>query len=106
MKRERVIAIRVSEEEYSALVIRKNQPQLAVWAREVLLGQRKRRQVPKLDPAFIRHLSAIGNNFNQLVRSANRRNPPSAARICEGLAVLSKNLEELTEAVEQHASKD
>ena len=106
MKRERVIAIRVSEEEYEALVIRKDQPQLAVWAREVLLGQRKRRQVPKVDPAFIRHLSAIGNNFNQLVRSANRRNPPSAARICEGLAVLSQSLESLTEAVEQHASQD
>ena len=99
-KREKVIAIRVSSAEYDEMVIRKDQPQLAVWAREVLLGQRKRRVVPRVDPAFLRHLAMIGNNFNQLVRAANRQPPVDAGRICEGLDLLSASLEKLSQAVE------
>ncbi|PAU70306.1 MobC family plasmid mobilization relaxosome protein, partial [Vreelandella alkaliphila] len=74
--REKVIKVRVTDEEYVALKQRSAKPRLAEWMRETCLdtnGQRKSRSQPRssADPALLRQLAGIGNNLNQIARRVN-----------------------------------
>lgn len=74
--REKVIKVRVTDEEHAALKARSDKPRLAEWMRETCLdtsGQRKSRSQPRsaTDPALLRQLAGIGNNLNQIARRVN-----------------------------------
>ena len=72
-KREKVIKIRVTEEEYTALKKSSTKPRLAEWMRESCLGisPKKQRKTPTINPELLRQLSSIGNNLNQIARQIN-----------------------------------
>ena len=79
-KRERVIKIRVTDEEFARLKGLSGDERLAEWMRSQCLGNdkaagRRRTPVPKADPALLRQLAGIGNNLNQVgVTSENGKN--------------------------------
>ena len=95
-KRERTIKIRLTNDEHLAIVERSDRARLAEWIRELALGQRKRRPVPKADPALLRQLAAIGSNVNQIARHCNNRQKPiDAIEISAALIAISRELEGL-----------
>ncbi|CAM3280099.1 plasmid mobilization protein [Moritella viscosa] len=74
VKRERIIKIRVTENEYLELKQKSTKPRLAEWMRESCLGiasSKRKQKVPSVDPALLRQLSAMGNNLNQIARQIN-----------------------------------
>jgi hypothetical protein len=75
-KRERVIKIRVTDEEFARLKGLSGDERLAEWMRSQCLGHdkaagRRRTPVPKADPALLRQIAGIGNNLNQVARRVN-----------------------------------
>ncbi|MDG4949246.1 MobC family plasmid mobilization relaxosome protein (plasmid) [Actinobacillus equuli subsp. haemolyticus] len=71
MKREKEIKIRLTENEYQALLERKTKARLAEWVREVALEQQPKRQPKVIDPALLFELNRIGVNLNQIARQCN-----------------------------------
>ena len=63
MKRERMLTIRVTDDEHARLLERCEGKQLAVWMRRVCLGEPVARsgKLPTLAPPLLRQLAAIGN---------------------------------------------
>lgn len=82
-KRTKIIKIRVNDSEYFELVKRSLKPRLAEWMREYCLGAKVPRAntVPKIDPALLRQLAAIGNNINQIARVLNSKDWKPVERI-------------------------
>lgn len=76
MKRERMLTIRVTDDEHARLLERCEGKQLAVWMRRVCLGEPVARsgKLPTLAPPLLRQLAAIGNNLNQTARKGFRGN--------------------------------
>ena len=78
-KREKVIKIRVSAEEFETLKFNSTKIQLAEWMRETCLnpGQgdlvRDLVQPDPVDPALLRALAGIGNNMNQIAKQLNSK---------------------------------
>ena len=70
MKRERMLTIRVTDDEHARLLERCEGKQLAVWMRRVCLGEPVARsgRLPTLAPPLLRQLAAIGNHLNQTAR--------------------------------------
>ena len=58
MKREKEIKIRLTENEYQALLERKTKARLAEWVREVALEQQPKRQPKVIDPALTNLISS------------------------------------------------
>ena len=73
MKRERMLTIRVTDDEHARLLERREGKQMAVWMRRVCLGEPVARsgKLPTLAPPLLRQLAAIGNNLNQTARKVN-----------------------------------
>lgn len=69
--RNKEIKIRLSEEEYQALLAKKTRPRLAQWLRELALEQTPRRTVKAADPQLLYELNRIGVNLNQIARYCN-----------------------------------
>ena len=73
-KREKIIKIRVSAEEFETLKFNSTKAELAAWMRDTCLnpGQtdfvRDLAQPSPVDPALLRALAGIGNNLNQIAR--------------------------------------
>lgn len=67
-KREKEIKIRVNEEEFEQLTIRKTQQSLATWMREIALNATP---IYQADPNLVRQIGRIGSNINQIARHAN-----------------------------------
>ena len=82
-KRTKIIKIRVNDSEYFELVQRRLKPRLAEWMREHCLGTKvpRAKTVPKIDPALLRQLAAIGNNVNQIARVLNSKDWKPVERI-------------------------
>lgn len=97
-KREKSIKIRVSDDELRAMRERCDRPQLADWLRDLALGKKKRRPVPKADPELLRQLAAIGNNLNQLARWINSSKPKSAIECAAALIALGRELEAIRDS--------
>lgn len=76
-KREKIIKVRVSPEEFATLQMHCTRTELARWMRESCLnpGQadlvRDLRVTPAADPQLLRQLASIGNNLNQIARKVN-----------------------------------
>jgi len=87
-KRTKIVKVRFTETEYSYVKMHCPRTELARWLREmavdptsdwVLSEQRKRVDIPKVDPDLLRHLSAIGNNLNQLTKAVHAGLGPISA---------------------------
>lgn len=77
VKREKIIKIRVTNEEFETLKWRSTKHELARWMRETCLNdgqgdlvKRSKRPDP-VDPVLLRQLAGIGNNLNQIARKVN-----------------------------------
>ncbi len=83
MKRERMLTIRVTDDEHARLLERCEGKQLAVWMRRVCLGEPVARsgRLPTLAPPLLRQLAAIGNNLNQIARKVNSGQWSSGDRV-------------------------
>ena len=93
--RDKVVKLRVSDDELARLKERSDRPRLAEWLRDLGLGQRKRRAIPVADPALLRQLAAIGNNLNQIARWTHSREPVEAMAVSAALIAISRELEAL-----------
>lgn len=100
--REKIIKVRVTDEEYAALKQRSAKPRLAEWMRETCLdtsGQRKSRSQPRstADPALLRQLAGIGNNLNQIARRVNsgQWGPLERVHVMTALAAVERELDAL-----------
>ena len=98
-KRERVIKIRVTDEEFARLKGLSGDERLAEWMRSQCLGHdkaaaRRRTPVPKADPALLRQIAGIGNNLNQIARRINA-SPLTTLDKVEYLAALAAVAREL-----------
>ena len=99
-KREKVIKIRVSAEEFETLKFNSTKIQLAEWMREQCLGvvqPQRRTPAPTVDPALLRQLAGMGNNLNQIARRVNSGEwgPLDRLRIIAELSAICRELEEL-----------
>ncbi len=74
MKRERMLTIRVTDDEHARLLERWEGKQLAVWMRRVRLGEpvAPSRELPTPAPPFLRQLASLGKNTNQSAREVCR----------------------------------
>ena len=70
MKRERMLTIRVTDDEHARLLERCEGKQMAVWMRRVCLGEPVARsgKLPTLAPPLLRQLAAIGDELRRRVR--------------------------------------
>lgn len=66
--RDKELKIRLTYEEKEAIKKRSTRPQIAVWAREVLLNEKIYKPYVSADPKLVVALNKIGNNFNQIVK--------------------------------------
>lgn len=92
-RRTRVVSFRLTDDEFAelALAAAKGQVQLGELARLMTLSTGKRlviRVAASCDPALLKQLERIGNNLNQLVRSAHIRGevPPGVADLCAAIS--------------------
>lgn len=72
--RDRVLKIRVSDDELSKLKERspENSRGLSPWIRDLALGQSvKKDRFPPVDQKLISTLARVGNNLNQIAHQAN-----------------------------------
>lgn len=93
--RNKVVKLRVTDDEFAQLKERCDRPRLAEWLRDLGLGQRKRRTIPVADPALLRQLAAIGNNLNQVARWTHSRDPIDAVAVSAALMAIARELEVL-----------
>ena len=74
-KRDKIVHIRLTSEEFFLLNQKKNRAELARWMRETLLSDESTKQITtvkhQLPPEVVRFLGGIGNNLNQIARNVN-----------------------------------
>ena len=110
MKRERMLTIRVTDDEHARLLERCEGKQLAVWMRRVCLGEPVARsgKLPTLAPPLLRQLAAIGNNLNQTARKVNSGQWSSGDRVqvVAALMAIGDELRRLRLAVREQGARD
>ena len=110
MKRERMLTIRVTDDEHARLLERCEGKQLAVWMRRVCLGEPVARsgRLPTLAPPLLRQLAAIGNNLNQTARKVNSGQWSSGDRVqvVAALMAIGDELRRLRLAVREQGTRD
>ena len=110
MKRERMLTIRVTDNEHARLLERCEGKQLAVWMRRVCLGVPVARsgKLPTLAPPLLRQLAAIGNNLNQTARKVNSGQWSSGDRVqvVAALMAIGDELRRLRLAVREQGTRD
>ncbi len=110
MKRERMLTIRVTDDEHARLLERCEGKQLAVWMRRVCLGEPVARsgKLPTLAPPLLRQLAAIGNNLNQTARKVNSGQWSSGDRVqvVAALMAIERELRSLRQVVREQGVRD
>jgi len=97
-KRSKEIKIRLFPEEHQALLKKSGKVPLAIFLRDLGLGQKdaRKKSYPKVDPELLRQLSGIGNNLNQLARIANiKRDEMETALILSALSDIKASLDSI-----------
>jgi hypothetical protein len=101
-KREKVIKVRCTAEEYETLKWRCPKARLAEWMREQCLNPDgdwvRQTQAPEpADPALLRQLAGIGNNLNQIARRVNSGEwgAVDKVQVIAALAAVERELAEL-----------
>jgi len=81
--RTKEIKIRLTDGEHRRLTELSCGKALAPWIRNLALGERELNfsETPKADPDLLRHLSAIGNNVNQIARAMNNQSFDASQKI-------------------------
>jgi len=95
-KREKIIKIRVSATELQQLEANKTCKSLAKFMRETALNPNVDMFAKKADAGLIRHLSAIGGNYNQIARKLNKGEwgPSNNKEILAALKSINDAMEE------------
>ncbi len=110
MKRERMLTIRVTDDEHARLLESCEGKQLAVWMRRVCLGEPVARsgKLPTLALPLLRQLAAIGNNLNQTARKVNSGQWSSGDRVqvVAALMAIERELRSLRQVVREHGARD
>lgn len=110
MKRERMLTIRVTDDEHARLLERCEGKQLAVWMRRVCLSEPVARsgKLPTLAPPLLRQLAAIGNNLNQTARKVNSGQWSSGDRVqvVAALMAIERELRSLRQVVREQGVRD
>ncbi len=108
MKRERMLTIRVTDDEHARLLERCEGKQLAVWMRRVCLGGRLPSGKLHTAPPLLRQLAAIGNNLNQTARKVNSGQWSSGDRVqvVAALMAIGDELRRLRLAVREQGARD
>lgn len=71
--RQHVIKVRVNEDELALLQERSGPVKISPYLRTLGLGyQPRKKPTPRVDPELVRELARIGNNLNQLTKTANQ----------------------------------
>lgn len=97
-KRTKEVKIRLTEDEYNALLKRKTKARLAEWIRETALEQPTKRQPKEIDPELLFGLNRIGVNLNQIARQCNSQRPSiELASVLAELRNIEKSLKKLRE---------
>lgn len=101
-KRDKVIKIRCTAEEYSALKVRSKKFHLAKWMREHCLDVTPPRplKLPAVSPELQRQLTGMGNNLNQIARAVNREQWQALdhSRVIQSLINIERELELIKQA--------
>ncbi len=109
MKRERMLTIRVTDDEHARLLERCEGKQLAVWMRRVCPGGAPGPETrhPR-HPPLLRQLAAIGNNLNQTARKVNSGQWSSGDRVqvVAALMAIGDELRRLRLAVREQGARD
>ena len=71
IKRTKEIKIRVTEDEYQALLNRKTKVRLAEWLRDLALDQKPQKTIKPVDPQLLFLLNKISTNINQIAKQCN-----------------------------------
>ena len=101
-KRQKIIKIRLTEDEYDELLKRKTEKSLAPWIRATCLKQAiEDSQIIKADPDLVRQIAIIGNNLNQIARHVNRNREVDFA-VSQSLKKIEQSLEGLLENATQN----
>ncbi len=108
MKRERMLTIRVTDDEHARLLERFVGKQVAVWMRRVKLGGPVARcgKRPTLAPAIQLPLAAIGNSLNHPARQVNSGQWSSGDRVqvVAALMAIGDELRRPRLAVREHGA--
>ena len=102
-KRTRSIRIRVTEKEHDMFSRKSGDIPVSEWIRSLAAGAAviKKRKIQKVDPAFLRQISGIGNNLNQIARVVNtKKNMIEKIWLLDQLAGVENSLRELRKDVE------
>ncbi|EAO0677884.1 MobC family plasmid mobilization relaxosome protein [Salmonella enterica] len=109
-KRDRMLTMRVTEQEHQQLLDRCDGRQLAAWMRETCLDTRPARssRLPSIDPVLLRQLAGMGNNLNQIARKVNGGQWSGADRVqvVAALMAIDAGLERLRHTVRESGSDD
>lgn len=106
VKREKIIKVRVSAEEFETLKWRSTKAQLAEWMRETCLTDGQGDLVSQMqgpapaDPELLRQLAGIGNNINQIARAVNTGTwgPSDTVQIVAQLSGIERELAAIRQA--------
>lgn len=101
-KRDKIIKVRCTAEEYETLKWQCPKARLAEWMREHCLNPdgdwvRATKGPDPVDPALLRQLAGIGNNLNQVARRVNTGEWGAVDRVAviAALAAVERELNEL-----------
>ena len=89
-KREKVVKIRCTADEYAELKARSTKARLAEWMREHCLdAPSQSRKLQTIDPNLLRQLAGMGNNLNQIARAVNSQHWKPLERVHVIAALMS-----------------
>lgn len=99
-KRKRIIRVRVNDIEFAQLQEKAGAVRISPFLRTLGLGyQPRKKPTPKADPALIRELARLGNNLNQLTKTANQMRAQGqhldALRLLSALHDIEDELEQI-----------
>ena len=98
VKRERMLTIRVTDEEHARLLARCEGKQLASWMRKVCLGA----------PPLLRQFASVSNNLNQIARKINsgQWSGHDRVHVVAALMAIGRELSELRDEVRKQGERD
>lgn len=99
-KRKRIIRVRVNDIEFAQLQEKAGAVRISPFLRTLGLGyQPRKKPTPKADPVLIRELARLGNNLNQLTKTANQMRAQGehldALRLLSALHDIEDELEQI-----------
>lgn len=101
--RENRVNIRLNDDEYTKLKLLADGLSLAKYLRLIIeYGEppRRTKDFPKIDPEFMRKITSLSNNLNQITRYVHtiaKEEPLDAIKLALAIEIMTKELKELKE---------